>query len=229
MSHSGLERGLYEDPVYRNALPDLLERLGSVSGRTVVEMGCGDGYCSLLLASRGARVVGFDPRPDAIRRAQSLAAEAKLAERCSFVLGRAEAIALPDRCADVVFSRSSLQTSIDAARSPKRSGSSSRTARSPCSRTSPITRSSTFSGWCVGSWRVPSSPSSRYATTCHSRSSPRWAPSSTSSSSSGSSRAWSRSRSRSGLARAPGCARWRGRVMAERQRPRAESSHSQSE
>jgi SAM-dependent methyltransferase len=109
VSHAGLERGLVEDPVYRNALPDLLERLGSVSGRTVVEIGCGDGFCSLLLASRGARVVGFDPRPGAIRRARSLAADAELAERCSFVRGRAEAIPLPDRCADVVFSRSSLQ------------------------------------------------------------------------------------------------------------------------
>ncbi len=40
--------------------PGLLDAVGSLEGRTVLDLGCGQGYFSRLLARAGARVVGVD-------------------------------------------------------------------------------------------------------------------------------------------------------------------------
>ena len=48
-----------EDPVYP-ALEAALEHFGDVSGKTVLDLGCGRGSTSLFFAERGARVVCID-------------------------------------------------------------------------------------------------------------------------------------------------------------------------
>ena len=43
--------------------PTVLRMLGDVSGQTIVDAGCGQGYFSRMLATRGARVIGLEPAP----------------------------------------------------------------------------------------------------------------------------------------------------------------------
>jgi 2-polyprenyl-3-methyl-5-hydroxy-6-metoxy-1,4-benzoquinol methylase len=52
-------------------LPDLLELLGDVTGRAVLDAGCGDGYLSRALARRGAHVTGIDLSPRLIANARA--------------------------------------------------------------------------------------------------------------------------------------------------------------
>jgi 2-polyprenyl-3-methyl-5-hydroxy-6-metoxy-1,4-benzoquinol methylase len=41
----------------------MLETMGDVNGRDVLDAGCGEGYFSRVLAARGARVIGLDVSP----------------------------------------------------------------------------------------------------------------------------------------------------------------------
>ncbi len=53
-------------------LPHLLDLLGDLAGRRVLDAGCGEGYLARVLAARGARVTGIDlsPRLIALAREQ---------------------------------------------------------------------------------------------------------------------------------------------------------------
>src|SRR5918999_3200494 len=44
-------------------VPHLLDLLGDVSDRVVLDAGCGEGYLARILAARGARVTGIDLSP----------------------------------------------------------------------------------------------------------------------------------------------------------------------
>lgn len=72
-------------------------------GSTVVDVGCGAGALTRDLAQEGARVTGVDPSEDAIARA---AADGGAHER--YIVGRAEALPVPERSADVVTFLNSL-------------------------------------------------------------------------------------------------------------------------
>lgn len=48
----------------------LLELLGDLSGKDVLDAGCGQGYPTRMLAARGARVTGIDLSPRLIRKAR---------------------------------------------------------------------------------------------------------------------------------------------------------------
>ncbi len=64
--------GAEGDPM--GILPHLLDLLGDVSGRMVLDAGCGEGYLSRILTARGAHVTGVDlsPRLIALARAKDL-------------------------------------------------------------------------------------------------------------------------------------------------------------
>jgi 2-polyprenyl-3-methyl-5-hydroxy-6-metoxy-1,4-benzoquinol methylase len=62
--------GVDGDPM--GILPRLFEWLGDVSGRRVLDAGCGDGYLARFLAARGARVTGIDISPRLIEAARRL-------------------------------------------------------------------------------------------------------------------------------------------------------------
>jgi SAM-dependent methyltransferase len=88
--HAALARGekhynsLYERPAVISMLPD-------ISGKSVLDVGCGTGPLSAWLASRGAEVVGFDTSAQMVRIAEERGIErssfrvADLAQPLSFL------------------------------------------------------------------------------------------------------------------------------------------------
>ncbi|MFA6407548.1 MAG: class I SAM-dependent methyltransferase [Candidatus Paceibacterota bacterium] len=50
--------------------PEVLSCLGNVAGKTILDAGCGQGYFSHLLSTRGATITGVDGAPEMILRAQ---------------------------------------------------------------------------------------------------------------------------------------------------------------
>ncbi len=52
-------------------LPTMLELLGDITGRPVLDAGCGEGYLARVLAARGARVTGIDLSPRPIEQARA--------------------------------------------------------------------------------------------------------------------------------------------------------------
>src|SRR5262245_42731048 len=59
-------------------------------GRSVLEYGCGGGYFSVWLATRGATVHALDMNPNAVGAAKYYARKANVADRLRVALGNAE-------------------------------------------------------------------------------------------------------------------------------------------
>jgi ubiquinone/menaquinone biosynthesis C-methylase UbiE len=75
--------------------------LGEVSGKDVLELGCGAAQWSILLAKQGARPVGLDNSERQLEHARELMAEAGV--DFPLVHSSAEEVPLPDESFDVVF------------------------------------------------------------------------------------------------------------------------------
>ena len=60
------------------------EFLEDVSGRDVIDFGCGEGTESVELAERGARVLGIDNRESVLKVARARARQAGVESRCRF-------------------------------------------------------------------------------------------------------------------------------------------------
>lgn len=85
------------------ALDHLLTRCGLRPGAVAVDVGCGTGISSRLLAERGLRVVGIEPNADMRRQAEaSTEALPPGVPAPEYRDGRAEATGLPEGAADVV-------------------------------------------------------------------------------------------------------------------------------
>ncbi|HEU4612429.1 MAG TPA: class I SAM-dependent methyltransferase [Kofleriaceae bacterium] len=81
-----------------------LRRLGEFEGRSVLEMGCGEGRLTLGLARDAAHVLAFDPDADAVMRARTALPD-DLAERVTYQVASAKEIELEPHSFDlVVFS-----------------------------------------------------------------------------------------------------------------------------
>jgi 2-polyprenyl-3-methyl-5-hydroxy-6-metoxy-1,4-benzoquinol methylase len=66
-----------------NEIKTLFEFAGDLTGKRVLEIGCGDGRLTWRYASQAAQVVAIDPNPEKVSRAgQNLPVE--LSERVSF-------------------------------------------------------------------------------------------------------------------------------------------------
>jgi 23S rRNA (uracil1939-C5)-methyltransferase len=63
---------------------------GLAPNRTIVDLYCGAGTFAIFFASRGARVVGVEENPAAVREARENAALNKVGDRVTFVEGRVE-------------------------------------------------------------------------------------------------------------------------------------------
>lgn len=84
----------------------LLDKLPlNLSGLNVLDIGCGTGYFSLLLAERGAQVTAADLSANMLKQAKSRCAD-RVNQYC---LADAESLPFPDKVFDIVFSSLALQ------------------------------------------------------------------------------------------------------------------------
>jgi SAM-dependent methyltransferase len=79
----------------------LLRRLGSGRGRTALDLGCGEGRHTVLLARLGYAVTALDLEPLALEKARAAARRAGV--RAAFVTGNALDLRFPDGAFDVVL------------------------------------------------------------------------------------------------------------------------------
>jgi ubiquinone/menaquinone biosynthesis C-methylase UbiE len=79
--------------------------VGDVRGKRVLDLGCGTGRYCVLLAKRGAEVIGIDPSPDMLERAKQ-----KITSDCQVELyfGTIENMAFPNEHFDLVLSALTL-------------------------------------------------------------------------------------------------------------------------
>ena len=85
----------------------VLSRLASLSGQRVLDVGCGDGRMTMLIAEIAGSVVGIDPNADAIEQARKRVADSRR-DSVSFVAEDVNTVSAPWLAAFdvVVFSRS---------------------------------------------------------------------------------------------------------------------------
>ncbi|HEX5473903.1 MAG TPA: methyltransferase domain-containing protein [Vicinamibacterales bacterium] len=102
---SALTRQRYRAPMAETTYPleYAYHLLGDVRGRVVLDFGCGSGANSMLLAGRGALVIGVDISDDLLQLARRRLAINGAGEDCRFVVGSAHDLPLPDDSVDVVF------------------------------------------------------------------------------------------------------------------------------
>ena len=78
--------------------------LGDVSGKTVLDYGCGAGENSVLIASHGAeKVIGIDISPELVELGERRLALHGFAENAELKVGSAHELPLEDESVDVVF------------------------------------------------------------------------------------------------------------------------------
>jgi SAM-dependent methyltransferase len=91
-------------PIGRLLLEDqervLIEFLGAVTGKRILDVGTGTGRAALALAGRGARVTGLDASAEMLKVARARAATSRLA--VDFAEGDAQALGFPNRAFDAV-------------------------------------------------------------------------------------------------------------------------------
>lgn len=74
--------------VVRKRFHLVMQRLGSLEGKTILDVGCGSGRYCLAYAAAGAKnVVGIDFAAAMIEIANRYAAEQKISDRCHFIAG----------------------------------------------------------------------------------------------------------------------------------------------
>ena len=81
-------RGMFETFVYgrlRWTLERTLSELGDLSGKRVLDVGCGSGRYAVAAAERGADVVAIDLSPAMLALARTRAGDRGVSDRCRFV------------------------------------------------------------------------------------------------------------------------------------------------
>ena len=93
-THSTFPRHYRANPTYP-VFERLLADAGDLTGKTVLEYGCGDGWITTELARRGARVCAFDISSEAVAQTRRTLRKAGLARRCDVRVMAGEALAYP--------------------------------------------------------------------------------------------------------------------------------------
>jgi 2-polyprenyl-3-methyl-5-hydroxy-6-metoxy-1,4-benzoquinol methylase len=87
--------------------------LGSLQGKHVLDMGCGDGENSALLAKLGAQVTGIDLSPKAIDLARAKAVVSGVEENVRFVCSPLETVDLLPNSFDLIWGNAILHHLIE--------------------------------------------------------------------------------------------------------------------
>ncbi|MBI4278826.1 MAG: class I SAM-dependent methyltransferase [Armatimonadetes bacterium] len=95
-----LRWGVLKDP--EGAEVEILRRLVPLSGKRVLEVGCGDGRLTRQCASTPRHVVAIDPDARSIARAKKYL-PSRWAAKVTLEAGSAEALRFPARSFDIVF------------------------------------------------------------------------------------------------------------------------------
>ncbi|HYB74036.1 MAG TPA: methyltransferase domain-containing protein [Candidatus Sulfotelmatobacter sp.] len=102
-------------PDYRRTRAHVLAAVPEAAFARALDAGCGTGVCSLALAERAGRVVGFDLSGGSLRTARRLA-EGAGAKRLAFAQGSLLQLPFPDASFDLVWSWGVVHHTADPAR-----------------------------------------------------------------------------------------------------------------
>lgn len=91
----------------------MLQLMGEIAGRRILDVGCGDGALACATALRGAKVSGIDPDPAMLAAARSRAD--MMGVKATFLEGRVERLPFPDASFDVLVAVTVLCFVPDAA------------------------------------------------------------------------------------------------------------------
>ena len=96
-------RSIFKFNAHQKARYDIsLEELGDINGKTVVDIGAGDGALTSMIVRAGAKVIAVDNEQDGLDLAKKIFESEGLS--AEFVLGDAENVPLPDSSCDAVMS-----------------------------------------------------------------------------------------------------------------------------
>jgi 2-polyprenyl-3-methyl-5-hydroxy-6-metoxy-1,4-benzoquinol methylase len=94
----------YQGPLRRRFSKEFrLRLLGDLRGKKVLDVGCGEGTNSILLAKLGARVSGIDISPKSIELCQRRAEINGLTEQCRFLCSPLETAGLEPDSFDIIW------------------------------------------------------------------------------------------------------------------------------
>lgn len=112
----------YEDYCYKpGCRPDrghrtrkALDAIGleSLTGKVLLDIGCGSGKYSVLLGLLGARTFGFDISPVGVDRAKALAEMNGMSGKCDFSVQNAQEMSYPDDFFDIILMHEVLHHAI---------------------------------------------------------------------------------------------------------------------
>jgi SAM-dependent methyltransferase len=83
-------------------------QLGNVTGKHLLEIGCGDGRLCLQFARAGARVTGIDISLEMVELTRNAATRADVSDRVEAVRMSGEDLSLPDESVDLIYGHSIL-------------------------------------------------------------------------------------------------------------------------
>lgn len=105
------KRAELHSPMAERWLYEIKKQLPQDRNLRILDVGCGAGFFSVLLAKEGYQVTGVDLTPDMVENARTLAAEEKT--DCEFLVMDAENLRFADESFDVVISRNLTWTLPD--------------------------------------------------------------------------------------------------------------------